>query len=32
MSKLGNLGARLHHGEVGYDFIKNRKIWYGVSF
>ncbi|MEU3349439.1 protein translocase subunit SecF [Streptomyces sp. NPDC006700] len=31
MSKLGNLGARLHHGEVGYDFIKNRKIWYGVS-
>ncbi|MGW2895276.1 protein translocase subunit SecF [Streptomyces sp. NPDC001212] len=31
MSKLGNLGARLHHGEVGYDFIKNRKIWYGIS-
>ncbi|MFE9174057.1 protein translocase subunit SecF [Streptomyces kebangsaanensis] len=31
MSKLGNLGARLHHGEIGYDFIKNRKIWYGVS-
>ncbi|CAM5548855.1 protein translocase subunit SecF [Streptomyces hirsutus] len=22
MSKLGNLGARLHHGEVGYDFIE----------
>ncbi|MEU2658796.1 protein translocase subunit SecF [Streptomyces sp. NPDC007325] len=31
MSKLGDLGARLHRGEVGYDFIKNRKIWYGVS-
>ncbi|MET9256031.1 protein translocase subunit SecF [Streptomyces sp. NPDC048182] len=31
MSKLGKLGARLHHGEVGYDFIKNRKIWYSVS-
>ncbi|MFF7142024.1 protein translocase subunit SecF [Streptomyces nodosus] len=31
MSKLGNLGARLHHGEVGYDFIRNRRIWYGVS-
>ncbi|MEV5988164.1 protein translocase subunit SecF [Streptomyces sp. NPDC052051] len=31
MSKLGNLGARLHRGEVGYDFIRNRKIWYGIS-
>ncbi|GGV47405.1 protein translocase subunit SecF [Streptomyces griseoflavus] len=31
MSKLGTLGARLHHGEIGYDFVKKRKIWYGVS-
>ncbi|MFE2044967.1 protein translocase subunit SecF [Streptomyces sp. NPDC059477] len=31
MSKLGNLGARLHRGEVGYDFVKNRKLWYGIS-
>ncbi|EGG45739.1 protein translocase subunit SecF [Streptomyces griseoaurantiacus] len=31
MSKLGNLGARLHRGEVGYDFVGHRKIWYGVS-
>ncbi|MGW5973253.1 protein translocase subunit SecF [Streptomyces sp. NPDC055186] len=31
MSKLGGLGARLHHGEVGYDFIKSREIWYGIS-
>ncbi|NEE11758.1 protein translocase subunit SecF, partial [Streptomyces sp. SID7499] len=28
---LGNLGARLYRGEVGYDFIRNRKIWYGIS-
>ncbi|MEU6538702.1 protein translocase subunit SecF [Streptomyces sp. NPDC047000] len=31
MSKLGSLGARLHHGEVAYDFIGHRKLWYGVS-
>ncbi|MBC2905994.1 protein translocase subunit SecF [Streptomyces cupreus] len=31
MSKIGNLGARLHRGEVGYDFVGNRKIWYGLS-
>ncbi|MFB6790183.1 protein translocase subunit SecF [Streptomyces olivaceus] len=31
MGKLGNLGARLHHGEIGYDFVKNRKLWYGIS-
>ncbi|WP_327357454.1 protein translocase subunit SecF [Streptomyces sp. NBC_01304] len=31
MSKLGNLGARLYRGEVGYDFIGKRKMWYGVS-
>ncbi|OIJ66644.1 protein translocase subunit SecF [Streptomyces mangrovisoli] len=31
MSKLGTLGARLHRGEVAYDFIGKRKIWYGVS-
>ncbi|GGT44718.1 protein translocase subunit SecF [Streptomyces purpureus] len=31
MSKLGNLGARLHRGEVGYDFVGNRKFWYGLS-
>ncbi|MFI8518026.1 protein translocase subunit SecF [Streptomyces sp. NPDC085481] len=31
MSKLGDLGARLHRGEVGYDFIGNRRIWYGLS-
>ena len=31
MSQLGNLGARLYRGEVGYDFVGKRKIWYGVS-
>ncbi|UZJ32283.1 protein translocase subunit SecF [Streptomyces endophytica] len=31
MSKLGSIGARLYRGEVGYDFIGKRKIWYGVS-
>ena len=31
MSRLGNLGARLYRGEVGYDFIGKRMLWYGVS-
>ncbi|MGP8303115.1 protein translocase subunit SecF [Streptomyces inhibens] len=31
MSKLGNVGARLYRGEVGYDFVGKRKIWYGIS-
>ena len=29
--RLGNLGARLYRGEVGYDFVGKRKLWYGVS-
>ncbi|MFI5706714.1 protein translocase subunit SecF [Kribbella sp. NPDC051620] len=31
MSKLGSIGARLHRGEVSYDFIGKRKIWFAVS-
>ncbi|WUR84106.1 protein translocase subunit SecF [Streptomyces phaeochromogenes] len=31
MSKLGTLGARLHRGEIGYDFVGKRKLWYGIS-
>ncbi|HEX7187505.1 MAG TPA: protein translocase subunit SecF [Actinomycetes bacterium] len=31
MSRLGTLGARLYRGEVSYDFIGHRKLWYGVS-
>lgn len=31
MSRLGSIGARLYRGEVGYDFVGKRKIWYGIS-
>ena len=31
MSKLGQLGAKLHRGDVSYDFIGKRKLWFGVS-
>ncbi|MES4903740.1 MULTISPECIES: protein translocase subunit SecF [unclassified Streptomyces] len=31
MSRLGTLGAKLYRGEVGYDFVGKRKIWYGIS-
>ncbi|KAK1183414.1 protein translocase subunit SecF [Streptomyces sp. NBS 14/10] len=31
MSRLGTLGAKLYRGEVGYDFVAKRKIWYGIS-
>src|SRR6266540_511040 len=31
MSKLGQIGAKLHRGEVSYDFIGHRKFWFGVS-
>ncbi|HEY5832931.1 protein translocase subunit SecF [Streptomyces sp.] len=31
MSKLGNLGHRLHRGEISYDFVGRRKYWYGLS-
>lgn len=31
MSKLGTLGARLYRGEVSYDFVGKRKLWYSVS-
>ncbi|WP_329122809.1 protein translocase subunit SecF [Streptomyces sp. NBC_01353] len=29
--KRDSLGARLNRGEVAYDFIANRKLWYGLS-
>ncbi|WP_129312409.1 protein translocase subunit SecF [Streptomyces sp. L2] len=32
MSKLGNLGARLHRGEISYDFVGKRNNWYSISF
>ena len=31
MSKLGSIGARLYRGEVSYDFIGKRKLWFTVS-
>jgi preprotein translocase subunit SecF len=31
MSKLGSIGAKLHRGEVSYDFIGHRKLWFTVS-
>src|SRR5437764_11631656 len=31
MSTPGNVGARLHRGEIRYDFVGKRKIRYGVS-
>jgi preprotein translocase subunit SecF len=31
MSKLGTLGHRLHQGDVSYDFVGKRKLWYGIS-
>ena len=31
MSRVGNVGARLYRGEVSYDFIGHRKVWYTVS-
>lgn len=31
MSKFGTLGAKLHRGEVSYDFVGKRKLWFSVS-
>lgn len=31
MSRLGTMGAKLYRGEVSYDFIAKRKVWYAVS-
>ncbi|MCU4749635.1 MULTISPECIES: protein translocase subunit SecF [unclassified Streptomyces] len=31
MSRLGDIGAKLHRGEIGYDFVGKRRLWYGVS-
>jgi len=31
MSRLGSMGAHLYRGEVSYDFIAKRKVWYALS-
>ncbi|MGC0419618.1 protein translocase subunit SecF [Embleya sp. AB8] len=34
MSRLGdlkNIGVRLHHGDVSFDFVGRKKLWYSIS-
>lgn len=31
MSRLGGLGHRLYTGQVSYDFVSRRKLWYTIS-
>ncbi len=31
MSRLGQLGHRLYTGEVSYDFVGRKKLWYSIS-
>lgn len=31
MTRLGDLGHRLYSGDVSYDFIGRRKIWYAAA-
>ncbi|MEI6375131.1 MAG: protein translocase subunit SecF [Actinomycetes bacterium] len=31
MSRFGTLGANLYRGQVSYDFVGKRKIWYSIS-
>ncbi len=31
MSRAGNFGARLYRGDVSYDFVGRRWLWYGIS-
>ncbi|MCX4745144.1 protein translocase subunit SecF [Kitasatospora sp. NBC_01287] len=31
MSRFSNLGHRLYQGEVSFDFVNRRKIWYSIS-
>jgi preprotein translocase subunit SecF len=31
MSRLGHLGAQLYRGDVSYEFIERRKVWYTLS-
>ncbi|OPC80172.1 protein-export membrane protein SecF [Embleya scabrispora] len=30
-SDLKNIGVRLHHGDVSFDFVGRKKIWYSIS-
>jgi preprotein translocase subunit SecF len=31
MSRLGAIGGRLYRGEVSFDFVGRKKIWYTIS-
>ncbi len=31
MSRLGAIGGRLYRGEVSFDFVGRRKLWYSIS-
>jgi preprotein translocase subunit SecF len=31
MSRLGSLGGKLYRGEVSYDFVGHRRVWYSIS-
>ncbi|AUG75989.1 preprotein translocase subunit SecF [Kitasatospora sp. MMS16-BH015] len=31
MSRFTNLGHRLYQGEVSFDFVGRRKVWYSIS-
>ena len=31
MSALGQIGGRLYRGEVSFDFVGRRRLWYAIS-
>jgi preprotein translocase subunit SecF len=31
MSRLGEIGSRLYRGEVSFDFVGRKKLWYAIS-
>ncbi|HVB44343.1 MAG TPA: protein translocase subunit SecF [Streptosporangiaceae bacterium] len=31
MSRIGNIGGRLYRGEVSFDFVGRKKLWYTIS-
>ncbi len=31
MSRLGQLGGRLYRGDVSYDFVGRKRLWYSIS-
>jgi preprotein translocase subunit SecF len=31
MSRLGAIGGRLYRGEVSFDFVGRKKLWYAIS-